>query len=82
MNARRKAQGARRKAQGAKARRRGDGRMLWMPAAIIGGLKLMHVFKKWIRSWKNYRGAVIHAMGALLPVKVMPLRCQGRKPCC
>jgi hypothetical protein len=47
--------------------------MLWMPAAIIGGLKPMHVFKKWIRSWKKYRGAVIHAMGARLPVKVTPV---------
>jgi hypothetical protein len=54
--------------------------MLWMPAAIIGGLKPMHVFKKWIRSWKKYRGAVIHAMGALLPVKVMPFTSGGRKP--
>jgi hypothetical protein len=47
--------------------------MLWMPAAIMGGLKLMRVFKKWIRSWKKYRGAVIHAMGARLPVKVTPV---------
>jgi cell division protein FtsX len=56
--------------------------MLWMTAAAIDVMKLIRVFRKWIRSWINYRGAVIHAMGVLLPVKVMPLRCHGRKPCC